>query len=305
MNINRIIRSAAKARSNSPEEFNELVSLFGETWAKCVAEHVHGPITTLVYARMEQDYVDYMRVKGRHPLGLTGVGDTHVDVTRLDVDAGEDDDGNESLTPHETTSYPADVTPEGFADPSVEIELDAARRFVATAPRSHRSYAARAAVYPGTTLPERATKATRDARRAWRTDAFAKGAGGRIQDWPAGVRAGPPVDVEKTSAPLSWRSYGGYSPAVNARCAGLPRILSPNTSRDLRTRPLDWINGNALEYGKPVSTAETPAEHASIVAYIKRQPEPYMAPQTDDDDTTVNRFGEDRSELPKLFDEVA
>ena len=97
-----IIRNAAKARAGSDAELIELVSLFGETWAKAASEYQPGAASfeTLVYARMRQDYVDYLRVRGRHPAGMTGAADAAVEVVSLDDDVGEDEDG-ESMTRHE------------------------------------------------------------------------------------------------------------------------------------------------------------------------------------------------------------
>lgn len=67
----------------------------------------------------------------------------------------------------------------------------------------------------------------------------------------------------------------------------------------------DWLNGYALEFGRPVSTPETPAERAQIAAYLKRQPKPFMAPQvSEDDDACINTFGDGSPWMPKLLDEL-
>lgn len=215
------ICSAAKARASSDEELAELVSLFGETWAKCVQEHVHGPIETLVYARMEQDYVDYLRVRGRHPAGMTGVGDAPVDVVSLEDDVGEDEDG-EALTRHEITPYPPNAAPRGYADPSIEIELAPAREFaertVAADPHGQR-HQVHADRYNGPTPKE--AKAARDSRRAWRGLAFKRGAGALARDARLSPVIARRLNIETHTDPLTGGMDGAgwpdYAPKVVVR----------------------------------------------------------------------------------------
>lgn len=112
-------------------------------------------------------------------------------------------------------------------------------------------------------LPEDCPVAVRAARGAWRAEAYRRGAGAKGRP---GLLAGRPVDVEKRTE-KDWPNYAGTR---NERAAGWPATLSSITPRALRTRSLDYINGSHLEYGKPVSDPETPAERAEIEAYLGR-----------------------------------
>lgn len=113
-------------------------------------------------------------------------------------------------------------------------------------------------------LPEDCPVAVRAARGAWRAEAYRRGAGAKGRP---GLRAGRPVDVEKVSGRPNWADYAG---SRNRRADAWPATLSSITPRAERTRSLDYISGSHLEYGKPVSDPETPADRAEIEAYLNR-----------------------------------
>lgn len=222
MNSIKTILKAAKSRASSPEELAELVSLFGETWAKCEKEHAHGPIETLAFARMEQDYANYLRDKGRHPAGMTHVAASPVEIVSLDDDDVGEDEGGEAMTRHEITPYPPSASPRGYADTTIEVELEPARRFaerVLAGPRTPRSHDRLAAGYNGPTPSE--AKAARDSRRAWRVEAFKRGAGTRQGSGWAGPVIARSLNIESHTDPVTGGMGGtgwpDYAPKAVAR----------------------------------------------------------------------------------------